>query len=156
LDPSAPAPLPPALQAAWAHTRVRIDLGDRVLMVPAIAETPPGGRCGGMSPRPRNGRLDAYGLLGERAWVITAWNPGGRLLSDAENVVRHTAFADAVRAAGVRAYPAVGEARDGGWCEEGLALVGIETPTAWRWAWELHQLGFFEVTRAGMRIHRAR
>jgi hypothetical protein len=109
-----------------------------------------------MSPRPRNGTLDAFGRLSERAWVVTAWNPFGRLLPAAENEARHAAFAAAVRASGVRAYPAVGEACDGGWREEGLALVGIETPTAWRWAWELHQLGFFEVTRAGLGIHRAR
>ena len=156
MEPSAPAPLSPALRAAWEHTRVRIDLGDREITVPAIARTPPGGVAGGGTPRPRNSALDAWGLLRERAFVVTAWNPLGRELTAAENASRHAAFAEAVRAAGVRAYPALGEACDGSWHEEGLALVGIETPTAWRWAWELHQLGFFEVTRAGLRIHRAR
>jgi hypothetical protein len=152
--------MPPSVRAAWDRTRVHIDLGATVLTVPAIVETPTGGRAAslerGMSSRPGGGVLDAFGLLGECAWVVTAWNPMGRAWPETSNAARHATYAACVRAAGVRAYPAVGVACDGSWREEGLALVGIERPTAWRWAWELHQLGFFEVTRAGLRVHRAR
>ncbi len=158
MDPS--VPLPPSLWAAWERTRVHIDLGDSVLTVPAIVETltagPPADTAREVTRQPAGGVRDAFGLLAERAWVVTAWNPMGHALSASSNAARHATYAACVRAAGVRAYPAVGVACDGSWREEGLALVGIERPTAWRWAWELEQLGFFEVTRAGLRVHRAR
>jgi len=55
--------------------------------------------------------------------VITAWNPGSRRRSDAENRKFHARLKAAVESRGWVSFPAIGHDGLGTWREEGLAVV---------------------------------
>ncbi len=55
--------------------------------------------------------------------VITAWNPGSRRLSEAENGQRHEKLSAEVTSRGWLSFPAVGHDGAGIWREESFAVV---------------------------------
>ncbi len=102
-----------ALVAAWARAKLWVGLPDGPLEV--IQQRASGG--GGFPP-------------GVRAiYLVTAWNPGGRLLAPGENAARHRELLAALASGGLEHWPAAGYAPDESWVELGVALPGT-TPRA--------------------------
>lgn len=78
---------------------------------------------------------------GARTWAfLTAWNPGSQRLTDEENRGRQAELAGRVAAAGLAAFPALGELGD--WREESLLIVGLSQKQANAWAQEFGQAAF--------------
>ena len=57
------------------------------------------------------------------AWVITAWNPESRQVSQIENSNAHEQLLADIRVAGFTALPAVGLSRDRAWSEESAFII---------------------------------
>jgi hypothetical protein len=123
---SAIAPVNPALDRAYRATSYRVVLGARHVDVrigqPWIA-------------------VQGLLLAGERsAAILTAFNPGSRVLHNHENAARHEQLCLAIRAAGLRSLPTVHIADDGEWLpEHGLLLPGLDAEQALRWAARFEQ-----------------
>lgn len=56
-------------------------------------------------------------------WVITAWNPESRQVSEIQNRNAHEQLLTEIRADGLAALPAVGLSRDRAWFEESAFIV---------------------------------
>jgi hypothetical protein len=59
---------------------------------------------------------------GDRQVVVSAWNPGSRVLPAAVNRARDTLLESELRAMGLEPGRARGRSADGGWCEEGWLI----------------------------------
>jgi hypothetical protein len=61
---------------------------------------------------------------------LTAWNPGSRVLSPAENAARQADLLAAVQRLGCLALPGVGEHPEGRWREESVLVPGLSRDDA--------------------------
>lgn len=110
---------------------IEADLMQAYLNTQFRVETPAGQftiRIGATSP-PLDALLEQHGV---RTWAfITAWNPGSRALSDAENHARHAALQFRLEALGLTVLPGIGEGPDGSWPpEESVLVLDIDRTTA--------------------------
>ncbi len=65
---------------------------------------------------------------GARAWAfITAWNPGSLPRSSEENVLAQAELLKVLGELGLVAWPAEGKADSGGWREESVCVLGLES-----------------------------
>ena len=84
------------------------------------------------------------------AWIMTAYNPRSRPLSEAENQERHRAMGAQLDALGVTYYVATGyEPAHAGWTEAGYVALGLAEAEAVRLAieWEQNALFLWEPTQ---------
>jgi hypothetical protein len=95
---------------------------------------------GVFQPPPRAGRVHA---------LLTACNPGSRLLPAAENARRMAALRQQLRERNIAFEPATAEAPDGAWHEESLWLDGVALATADELAREFRQNAFVCVDARG-------
>ncbi len=133
--------LTPALLAAWQGTRVEI-LGPHGLQV-----------IESISDAVGRARVDAFGTRGH---VVTAWNPGARVLTTQENAARHADLREVVASAGLVGLPATGRACDGTWHEQGVFLPARGTladarETALALGRAFGQLGIYEIDAGELR-----
>ena len=80
----------------------------------------------------RSARLAALlDRFGARRWAfLTAWNPGSRPLSRADNDTRQNALLDRLMTDGYRVVNAEGRSADGSWCEESVFALDIPESAA--------------------------
>jgi hypothetical protein len=126
----------------WAaYARAEIDLvlpdGPRLTFVPA----PPGTVEGAW---PFDG--------GETLHVITAWNPGSRQATAAQNARQQGALEAAVAAQGLRWLPAVGRSPDGTWQEESMAIRDLPRADAVALGRRFGQRALYELSATGLTI----
>lgn len=96
--------------------------------------------------------LDAV-LLGSRPLdrlpptfaVVTAWNPGGRIVPEAENLARGEALERRVRALGWEHFDVTGASPDEAHCELGLGLVAPSVTDVAALSAEFGQRAFYWV-----------
>jgi hypothetical protein len=68
---------------------------------------------------------------GADCWaVITAWNPGSLPRTAEANAVAQAALLQAITELGLSVWAAEGKADAGGWREESVCVLGLETPGA--------------------------
>lgn len=92
-------------------------------------------------------------LMGSRAWdglppafaVVTAWNPGGRMLPEEENIARGEALARRVRGLGWEHFDVTGASPDLAHREPGLGVVSPSLADAAALSAEFGQRAFFWV-----------
>lgn len=94
----------------------------------------------------------AEGLGGGAVYVITAWNPEGRMLPEDENRRRSEELMRELLATGANVHEAVGESPDSGWCEASWAVTGIGRRQARRFGRTWEQDAVFEITREELRV----
>ena len=101
------------------------------------------------------GGLSAADALAEMGsfWVVTAWNPFSEELSSAVNAGRHAKLCERLGNDGLTWLPAVGSSPDGGWAEESVAVVGIDSVAARSLGREFGQNAVFEVADGMLRVH---
>ena len=101
------------------------------------------------------GGLSAADALAEMGsfWVVTAWNPFSEELSSAVNAGRHAKLCERLGNDGLTWLPAVGSSPDGGWAEESVAVVGIDSVAARSLGREFGQNAVFEVAAGMLRVH---
>ena len=101
------------------------------------------------------GGLSAADALDEMGsvWVVTAWNPFSEELSSAVNAGRHAKLCERLGNDGLTWLPAVGSSPDGGWAEESVAVVGIDSVAARSLGREFGQNAVFEVAAGMLRVH---
>ncbi len=67
-------------------------------------------------------------VAGARCWaVVTAWNPGSLPRTAEENAAAQLALTQAIAELGLTAWAAEGKADAGGWREESLCILDLET-----------------------------
>lgn len=68
---------------------------------------------------------------GVHCWAfLTAWSPGGRVLSTAENQRRQQALRRRLHTTGAPLLPGIGIGADPSWQEDSLLALGLDRPTA--------------------------
>lgn len=71
------------------------------------------------------------GAAGAQCWaVVTAWNPGSLPRSAEENALAQDELLQAVALLGLRGWAAEGKADGGGWREESLCILDMDTAGA--------------------------
>ncbi len=83
------------------------------------------------------------------AWVVTASNPGARLLTVAENEERHNRLVLMATGAGAFCMSAIGRDQTGEWTEQSVALRGASRALAVALGNEFGQDAVFEIDREG-------
>jgi len=72
--------------------------------------------------------LKAAGTL---SWAfVTAWNPGSLPRTAEQNAAAQTELVGAVAELGFKAWPGEGKADGGGWREESLCVLGLDSASA--------------------------
>ena len=94
--------------------------------------------------------------VGTRGHVVTAWNPGARVLTAQENAARHADLWEVVASAGLVGLPATGRSCDGTWHEDGIFLPARGTladarETALALGRAFGQLGIYEIDAGELR-----
>ncbi|WP_034808480.1 DUF3293 domain-containing protein, partial [Intrasporangium oryzae] len=84
--------------------------------------------------------------------VVTAHNPGGRVVSDSANRRAHRDLVARLDRDGVSHHPAAGGDRDWVHVEEGVALIGIDTDATVALGRDLGQEAVFVWTREGFSL----
>jgi hypothetical protein len=70
---------------------------------------------------------DAWPYAVDHVWIMTACNPRSEPLSESDNLTRHLALGEELRAAGLTATPNVGyDPADPTWSEPGYTIPGAE------------------------------
>lgn len=83
----------------------------------------------------------------EPCWVITAWNPDGRVVTPTENADANLLLEADLRALESRFVPATGRAVDGSpHHEDGYLVLGIDRPTALGLGRRFQQDAVFEIS----------
>ena len=109
---------PQELLAAYRATTYTARLAESVLRIRV------GARCLRLDQELADRNLSSWAYL-------TAYNPGSKLLPDAENTVRHQELMRAVQSGGWACYPGTGVPDAPSWKpEESLLILGIERPQA--------------------------
>jgi hypothetical protein len=88
----------------------------------------------------------------ETLHVITAWNPGSRPATAAENVERQAALAAELAEGGLRWLPAVGRSPDGAWQEESMAIRDLSRAAAVTLGRRFGQRAIYELSATGLAI----
>lgn len=98
---------PESLLQAFAATDYRVRVAGREFVV---------------RPGCRHADLDA--ALDHRSWaIVTAFNPRGRRIDDADNRARHQRLLENVRGQGCEAHPAVNRDPLGDWPDETAVMI---------------------------------
>ena len=92
-----------------------------------------------------DGMLEFRGL--DEYAYLTAWNPQGKKLSDAENAARQSALL--ARLKGRHVVQGVATADDGAWSEAGALVLGIPREEAMALGLEFDQLAILTGRRGG-------
>ena len=101
-----------------------------------------------LSPLPTQTEL--FG--GQPFTLITAHNPRGELLSDAENTERHARLIEVVAGLGLEYHAAVGKSADSTWQEQSLAVFGLSLERAVKLGRQFSQnaILFGEASKVGL------
>lgn len=88
---------------------------------------------------------DLAATPGKATWIVSAANPGGRALPEAENAARTAALRASIRQKRLRCEPALGRDAAGTWREECLVIHGADAHVALLLGRAFHQDAVLQV-----------
>jgi len=131
-----------SLAAAYAGSVIRLQgpAMAPVTIEPEPDSTGPGRLPDGLPPGTRH------------VHIITACNPGSRLLADEENLARNASLERELTDRGRQILTADGSAPDGSWQEPGFGIIDAERAEVLALARRYEQLAVFELTPTELRV----